>query len=98
MFLTGQRLKTGIVYPVCEILLKVAKAHPRENQEGIHKSEINVLVAVYRQPFLCGALSQQTGLCNIIINTLYVRIGMMQDIVFDFPEGGIATHGIQRIS
>lgn len=49
-----------------------------------------------RRPFLTFAVTHEGTLGDVIVETIYIRIGMMDDIMFEFPDKGIASQRIKR--
>lgn len=49
-------------------------------------------------PFLTLAMSHERTLGNIIVYAIYIRISMMDDIMFELPDKGIPPQGIERKS
>ena len=48
------------------------------------------------QPFLRGTLAKKGAVGNIIVHTIDIGIGMVNDIVFELPDEGVAAQCIER--
>lgn len=86
----------GCVYDLSfEVFVEIEHQHPGQGGNGVYGQHVNVLEAVCRHPFLGGAHAHEGAFIDVVIHTVYIGVGVVDDIVFEFPDEGIATEGVE---
>ena len=82
-------------YFLGKVFGKIHHHHPCKRRNRVNQHHINMLETMCRYPFLRGTLSHDRAFRNIIIDSIYVGIGMMNNIMFELPDKCITSQGIQ---
>lgn len=88
-------LQRCIHYFPAKVFHKIKHANPQKGGKRVDENHVNMLIAVCRLPFLGGAAAHEGAFCNIIVEAVHIGIRVMNDIVFEFPDKGIAAQRIQ---
>ena len=78
-----------------EVFVEVEQQYPCQGGDSVYRQHVNVLKAVCRHPFLGGAHAHEGTSIDIVIHTIDIGVGMVDDIVFEFPDKGVAAEGIE---
>ncbi len=81
--------------PFQKIFFVVGNKDPPQIKQGISKPKIKMLVAVNFIILLCFAESQKRFCFDIVIDSVNIRIGMVNDIMLGSPHEIISTQEIQ---
>ncbi|MFM2286721.1 MAG: hypothetical protein RLZZ543_2218 [Bacteroidota bacterium] len=77
-----------------EILVKIGIQCPKDIGNPIKEKHIQMLVAMQWLVRLRIAMAQYRRFCNIIVHTINVRVGMVHNVMFDFPDKRVCTQCI----
>jgi len=84
----------GVVDSPGKIFTEVEHKHPGKGTNRVQKEHVNMLKTMQGPPGLCAAHPEQRTVGQIIVHTVDIGVGVVNNIVFDLPEKGIAAKRI----
>ena len=75
-------------------ILGIIHQEHEQRSEAIQGKHVHALVFVHGFPWLGRALAHEWHVVDVIVNTVNIGIGMVNDIVFQFPHESIASKKI----
>src|SRR5258706_10532505 len=86
MFFRIHLLQGSSMYFPAKIFIEIHYKYPGKGRNRIYQYDVNMLKPVSRYPFLSRTVSHYRALRNIIIHPIYIRVGMMNNIMLEFPD------------
>jgi hypothetical protein len=75
-------------------ILQIVHAEHEDGCESVQGKHVDRLIAVHGLPWLGAAFAHEGHVVDVIVNPIDIGVCMVNDIMFQFPECGIAPEEI----